>query len=386
MAALPSALAPPNRLLHTVPLLEQTGVAEALFDHAPIGMVVADLDGHFLEVNPALRRILEIPAAEPAAGLRWEDFVEPGQPARNLSWILAGIAPTQTPPVLQTDARFRTRAGQLIDVQWNLCLAPGAEGRPAFQIGQVADISRRKAAERKLKELARALDQSNQDLQQFAYAASHDLQEPLRMVRSYLELLSRRYAGQLDDDADEFIGYAVDGATRMQKLISGLLSYSRVGAESRTPAPCPAGASLSAALVNLQVAIAEAGASVKAPAELPEVTADPIQLTQLFQNLVSNAVKFRRPDEAPRVEIEAERRGAMWRFTVRDNGIGIEPGYAARIFQIFQRLDPGKYPGDGIGLALAKRIVDRHGGQIGVEPSPEGTGSQFWFTLAAAAE
>jgi len=138
--------------------------------------------------------------------------------------------------------------------------------------------------------------------------------------------------------------------------------------------------------VNLQVAIAEAGAAVKAPAELPEVTADPIQLTQLFQNLVPNAVKFRRPEQVPCIAIDAEQRGAMWRFTVRDNGIGIEPGYAARIFQIFQRLDPGKYPGDGIGLALAKRIVDRHGGQIGVEPSPDGTGSQFSFTLPAAAE
>ena len=384
--ALSPAQANPKQLQAPVPLIEQAGVAEALFDHAPIGMVVADLDGHFLEVNPALRRILEIPAREAAAGLRWEDFVEPGQPARNLSWILAGVEPTAEPPVLQTDARFRTRAGQLIDVQWNLCLAPGAEGRPAFQIGQVADISRRKAAERKLKELARALDQSNQDLQQFAYAASHDLQEPLRMVRSYLELLSRRYSGRLDEDADEFIGYAVDGAARMQKLISGLLSYSRVGAESRLPAPCAAGVSLSAALGNLQVAIAEGGARIQAPDSLPEVTADPIQLTQLFQNLVSNAVKFRRPEEPPQVQIEAEPHGAMWRFTVRDNGIGVEPGYAARIFQIFQRLDPGKYPGDGIGLALAKRIVDRHGGQIGVEPLPEGKGSQFWFTLPAAME
>lgn len=136
MAALSPSQALPNRLLQTAPLLEQAGVAEALFDHAPIDTVVANLDGHFLEVNPALWRILEIPAAEPAAGLRWENLVEPGQPARNLSWILAGIAPTDTPPVLQTDARFRTRAGQLIDVQWNLCLAPGAEGRPAFQLGR----------------------------------------------------------------------------------------------------------------------------------------------------------------------------------------------------------------------------------------------------------
>ena len=359
--------------------LDLTG--RALFEHAPIGLVLADLEGQFLEVNPALRKILELPATESDTLGRWEDFLEPGQPARNLSWILNGLeAGSEAPPALQTDAVFRTRTGRLVDVQWNLCLAPDALGRPSFQIGQVSDISRRKAAERKLKELARALEQSNQDLQQFAYAASHDLQEPLRMVRSYLELIERRYRGRLDADADEFIGYAVDGAARMQKLISGLLSYSRVGAEGKRLEPVAAGESLSAALVHLQMAIGEAGATVQVPDELPAVIADSMQLTQLFQNLIANAIKFR-SDEAPQVKIAAERRGEFWRFTVRDNGIGVDPHFGSRIFQIFQRLAPDKYPGAGIGLALAKRIVERHGGQIGVEQNNAGPGAEFWFTV-----
>ena len=379
MAALPFAF-PSNP---SVTPLDAAG--RALFEHAPIGMVLADLDGRFLEINPALRRILDWPVAggEAVASARWEDFLEPGQPARNLSWILAGLEGGAAAPALQTDAVFRTRSGRLVDVQWNLCLAPAmGAGQPGFQIGQVSDIGRRKAAERKLKELARALEQSNQDLQQFAYAASHDLQEPLRMVRSYLELLARRYRGRLDADADEFIGYAVDGAARMQKLIAGLLTYSRVGSDGKQLGPVRSGDSLAAALGNLQLAIAEAGAVVDCPAGLPEVLADSMQLTQLFQNLVANAVKFRGA-EAPSVHIGVERRGDFWRFAVRDNGIGVDPNFASRIFQIFQRLEPGKYPGSGIGLALAKRIVERHGGQIGVEAAAR-QGAEFWFTVRAA--
>ena len=377
MATQPFVL-PSNRSLKPL-----DGALRALFDYAPIGIVLADLDGQFINVNAALRKILEWPDSELAAEARWEDFLEPGQPARNLSWILSGMPAETRAPALQTDALFRTCSGRLIEVQWNLSRAPGEDGRPGFQIGQIADVSRRKQAERKLKELARALDQSNQDLQQFAYAASHDLQEPLRMVRSYLELLARRYQGQLDEDAQEFIGFAVDGAERMQKLISGLLSYSRVGSEAAERQPIPAGESLAAALGNLQVALSESGATVLSyPPELPCVLADPVQLIQLFQNLVANAVKFH-GDRAPRVEIRAERQGELWRFAVTDNGIGIDPAFSGRIFQIFQRLEPRKYPGAGIGLALAKRIVERHGGQIGVGPARDG-GSEFWFTLPAA--
>lgn len=378
MAAQPFAL-PSNRSLKPL-----DGALRALFDHAPIGIVLADLDGQFINVNGALRKILEWPESEAAADARWEDFLEPGQPARNLSWILAAMPPDARAPALQTDALFRTHSGRLIEVQWNLSLAPGEDGKPAFQIGQVADVSRRKDAERKLKDLARALDQSNQDLQQFAYAASHDLQEPLRMVRSYLELLARRYQGQLDADAQEFIGFAVDGAERMQRLISGLLSYSRVGSEPAERQPVAAGESLAAALGNLQVALSESGAIVHAqPAALPNVMADPVQLTQLFQNLIANAVKFH-AGKPPEVDIRADRQGQVWRFAVTDNGIGIDPAFSGRIFQIFQRLEPRKYPGAGIGLALAKRIVERHGGQIGVGPARDG-GSEFWFTLPATA-
>jgi PAS domain S-box-containing protein len=239
----------------------------------------------------------------------------------------------------------------------------------------------RRRAELALQERAQELARSNEELQQFAYVASHDLQEPLRMVASYTQLLGRRYKGKLDADADEFIRYAVDGVNRMQRLIQDLLAYSRVGTRGHEFKPLASGRALERALANLQALVQESGASVTA-GELPQVLGDETQLTQLFQNLVGNALKFR-GKEAPRVEVAAERQGAEWRFTVADNGLGIEPQYFERIFVIFQRLH-GKeeYPGTGIGLAICKKIVERHGGRIGLTSQP-GQGTTFWFTLPA---
>jgi len=234
-------------------------------------------------------------------------------------------------------------------------------------------------AQQSLEESIAELARSNADLQQFAYVASHDLQEPLRMVASYTQLLARRYKGKLDSDADKFIGYAVDGAIRMQRLINDLLTYSRVTAQDKVFEPVDCNGLLEEALSNLRVTVEENRAVVTHD-PLPTVMADGGQLGQLFQNLIGNAIKFR-GKEPPQVYVSAERRTGEWLFSVRDNGIGVDPQYAERIFVIFQRLhNREEYPGTGIGLALCKKIVERHGGRIWVA-SQTGQGTTFHFTL-----
>ncbi|MFV9689939.1 MAG: ATP-binding protein [Desulfobacteria bacterium] len=226
------------------------------------------------------------------------------------------------------------------------------------------------------------LERSNIDLAQFAYVASHDLQEPLRMISSYLQLLARRYKGKLDADADDFIGYAVDGATRMQTLINDLLTYSRAGARSKPFEATNCVLVLEQALVNLKEQIRKTGVVVTHD-PLPTVMANGSQLAHLFRNLIENAIKFH-GDEPPRVHISAKRKGDGWEVSVADNGIGIEPQYFDRIFKVFQRLHrKNEYPGTGIGLALCKKIVERHGGRIWIESKP-GEGTTFFFTIPAA--
>jgi PAS domain S-box-containing protein len=243
------------------------------------------------------------------------------------------------------------------------------------------DITERKGVEKALKKKTEELARSNEDLEQFAYVASHDLQEPLRTVTSYVQLLARRYDGKLDSDADEFIGFAADGAARMWKLINDLLTYSRVGTQGKELSPTDSEAVLAQSVNALKVAIEENGALVTHD-PLPIVMADRPQLGQLFQNLIGNAIKFRR-NEPPRVHISASRNGNGWTFSVRDNGIGIAAEYSERIFIIFQRLHSRQeYAGTGIGLAICKKIVERHGGRIWVE-SEVGKGANFYFILPA---
>jgi NO-binding membrane sensor protein with MHYT domain/nitrogen-specific signal transduction histidine kinase len=240
-------------------------------------------------------------------------------------------------------------------------------------------ISRLELAKQALQHKSEELGRSNAELEQFAYVASHDLQEPLRMVASYTQLLARRYRGKLDSDADEFIGFAVDGATRMQTLIRDLLSYSRVMTQGGSFRPVDAKLACDTARKNLQQSIEESGASVSI-AILPTVHADATQLIQLFQNLIGNALKYRH-ESAPEVHVDARPADEAWLFSVQDNGIGIEPQYFERIFQMFQRLHTREeYSGTGIGLAICRRIVERHGGRIWVESQP-GRGSTFLFAI-----
>lgn len=250
-------------------------------------------------------------------------------------------------------------------------------------LGGIADTIaqgiERKRAEIELAQRVAELARSNSELEQFAYVASHDLQEPLRMVASYNQLIARRYKGKLGDDADEFIGYTVEGVTRMQRLINDLLAYSRVGTRTKDPVEVDLERVLEVTKSNLERAIEESNAVITHD-PLPRLIADDGQLLQLFQNLIGNSIKFH-GDEAPRIHIGVTKQHAGWTFAIKDNGIGIDPQYFDRIFVIFQRLHAReKYPGTGIGLAICKKIVERHGGKIWVE-STGSQGSTVLFTL-----
>lgn len=253
-----------------------------------------------------------------------------------------------------------------------------------FVLATVVDITERKRAEQKLEQQAAELSRSNHELEQFAYVASHDLQEPLRMVSSYCGLLARRYKGKIDQDADEFIDFAVDGAKRMKTLIDDLLMYSRVARRGEVPIAIDAADSVRAAVANLQIAIKEAGAVIHCDS-LPTVLADSTHLTQVFQNLISNALKFR-SDRPLVIRVSAcstsSAKGiSHWQFSVQDNGIGFDQQYGERVFVIFQRLHTrDEYPGNGMGLAIVKKIIERYGGKIWVK-STLGVGSTFSFTL-----
>ncbi|KXK29993.1 MAG: two-component sensor kinase [Candidatus Brocadia sinica] len=239
-------------------------------------------------------------------------------------------------------------------------------------------INEHKRAEKELKHYSAELKRSNEELQHFAYVASHDLQEPLRMISSYLQLIKRRYKGNLDADADEFIHYAVDGANRLQKMINGLLEYSRVDTHGKSFELADCEVVLQQALTNLKVVIEERIATITHD-PLPTVMADSSQLLLVFQNLITNAIKFR-GNEPPRIHISAQLRENEWIFSVHDNGIGIEPEYYERLFVIFRRLHSREYPGVGLGLSICKKVVKRHGGRIWLESEPR-KGSTFYFTI-----
>ncbi|MGE3768322.1 MAG: ATP-binding protein [Kofleriaceae bacterium] len=251
---------------------------------------------------------------------------------------------------------------------------------------QLLEIQERTVAEQteRIERQAAELRRSNHALEQFAYVISHDLQEPLRMVAAYTEMLREAYQGKLDDEADKYIGFASGGARRMQELINALLDYSRVTTRGKDFEDVSLDAALDDALLNLSVAVEEAHAEI-VRVKLPSVRGDRSQLVRLLQNLVGNAVKFRVDDRAPRVTIGAAIDGSTLDLTVADNGIGIDPRHHARIFEVFKRIHPKKYPGTGIGLSICQRIAERHGGSIRVE-STAGAGATFHVTLPIITE
>ena len=258
----------------------------------------------------------------------------------------------------------------------------GVSIRRALAEQQLRDET--KQAQKELARKAEELARSNKDLEQFAYIASHDLQEPLRMVAAYTQLLAERYRGKLDADADKFIGYAVEGAVRMQTLIQDLLSFSRVGHNGSSGKATDCNRVVEAAMLNLKAAIEESGAVVSHD-WLPIVSAEQAQLIQVFQNLIGNAIKFR-GKEPMAIRISALRQEEQWAFSVSDNGIGIAPEYHEVIFAIFQRLHArGEYSGNGVGLAICKKVIEHYGGRIWVESEP-GKGSTFYFSLPVRVE
>ena len=268
-------------------------------------------------------------------------------------------------------------------VKWVMeTVAPVSHQGRRATLGNIIDITERKQAEEQLKQKMEQIGHSNAEQEQFAYVVSHDLQEPLRMVTSYTQLLARRYHDKLDADANDFIAYAVDGAERMRVLLNDLLDYSRVGTRGKPFKPTDYEEVLHQAITNLKVTIEESGAVVTHD-YLPTLMANEGQLVQLFQNLIGNAVKFCN-QEPPRIHVSAETRSNTWLFSVRDNGIGIDPQHVQRIFEIFKRLHTREeYPGTGMGLAICKKIVEWHAGHIWVQSQP-GQGSTFYFTIPVA--
>lgn len=290
--------------------------------------------------------------------------------------VLAGVLCIA--PLFRTIKAAETALRQSRDELEGLVAQRTEELREA-NIHLAVELDERRQAEYRLAQYASDLARSNAELEQFAYVASHDLQEPLRMVASFTQLLAKRYRDKLDQDAKEFISFAVDGATRMQTLINDLLAYSRVGTRGKPFKPTDGEAVFKMALDNLARSIAQSGAIITHD-PLPTICGDEVQLIQLFQNLIANALKFH-GQEPPQVHISARRQDAEWVFAVRDNGIGMAPEQQERIFSIFQRLHHhSEYPGTGIGLAICKKIVERHGGKIWVE-SEVGRGSTFYFTV-----
>jgi PAS domain S-box-containing protein len=337
------------------------------------GFLIADLSGMITFVNPAFLSMWSFTDTEKVLRLNFLDLWQDGEEAgavwatlqRHESWRGEMIA--------------RRVSGSSFIAELSINYVLDEDNEPVCMAGSITDITERKRAEDLIAQQTRELARSNAELEQFAYVASHDLQEPLRMVASYTQLLARRMHGKLDKESEEYIGYAVDGATRMQHLINDLLSYSRVSTKGKPFRQFDLNDVLEMALNNLQVTIAENGAEVTHD-PLPVMNVDPSQMAQLLQNLIGNAIKFH-SEAAPRVHVSAVRQESSWRFSVQDNGIGIEPQFSERIFIIFQRLhDSNEYPGTGIGLAICKKIVERHGGKIWVE-SDRGKGATFIFTI-----
>jgi PAS domain S-box-containing protein len=373
-------------------LVDREARFRATFEQAAVGIAHVTTQGRFLRVNRRFCQILDR-GQEDLYGAALRDITDPDfreVDAENIREVLAGGCEAYSVEKLLIKGD-----GANSWVNMTVSLARNGVGDADYLIAVIEDITSRKGMEAELQALnvdldkrvrdrTAALARSNRELEEFAYVASHDLQEPLRMVASYVQLLERRYGDLLDGAAHEFMQFAVDGTVRMKRLINDLLTYSRVETEGRECTPLELGTVLDEVEANLRSSIDESGATIERE-ELPTVLADEVQMIQLLQNIVGNAIKYC-GDVAPRITIGATEDDGFWEIYIRDNGIGIEPRHAARVFQIFQRLHNGnQYEGTGIGLAICKKIVERYGGTISVT-SNVGQGSTFRFSLPKASK
>ncbi len=344
----------------------------------PIGVIIAEQES--AGDPPPFRYLFANEAAGEAGGITEQGDIGHFVGER-LPYLLSTDLPGEMAATLEAgEVReldvLSVRAPSGVESLYRVALLPLSSRIVAIFLENVTAEVR---AERERETLMEELKRSNTDLEQFAYVASHDLQEPLRMVSGYTNLLARRYKGQLDADADEFIAYATDGCARLKNLIDDLLAYSRVQRAEISYEKAPAEHALGDAMSGLETTLRETGAEVER-GPLPEVAIARSQLATVFQNLLGNAIKFR-SEAPPRIEVSARGLNSDWLFSVADNGIGIDPRYATRIFDLFQRLHAtGRYEGTGIGLALCKRIVERYGGRIWVEPNAP-QGAVFYFTI-----
>ncbi|MGA7971154.1 MAG: ATP-binding protein, partial [Terriglobales bacterium] len=358
---------------------QMEGRYRGLLEAAPDAMVVVNTAGEIVLLNVRAEKQFGYNRDE-LVGQKMTNIVPDGFAERLIADALRSTADALAQQIgTGIELTGRHKNGSEFPIEIMLSPLESAEG--ILVTAAIRDISVRKQAELNLLHKIEELNRSNEELGQFAYIASHDLQEPLRMVASYTQLLSRRYKGKLDAEADEFIAFAVDGAGRMQRLIQDLLAFSRVGTKGQEMLDTSSEDALQQAIINLRGAIEESGALVTHD-PLPGVLADEMQLTQLFQNLIGNGIKYQNPG-IPKVHISATRNGGKkWTFAVKDNGLGIDSQYFERIFGMFQRLHKREeFAGTGIGLAICKKIVERHGGTISVESQP-GQGSTFSFALA----
>ncbi|MFN8384002.1 MAG: PAS domain S-box protein [Anaerolineales bacterium] len=345
-----------------------------LLELAPVGIAVHS-NGKIVFANPAGARLLGCDSERQIIGKAIKDIIHPDELQKSSERIKRMMDGEQG--LYPTEDTYVKLDGTPISVEV-MATSLLYNGKPAIQV-IVTDITERRQAREQLLKTLSELERSNTELEQFAYVASHDLQEPLRAVAGMVQLLQKRYRGKLDERADEYINLAMDGATRMQTLITDLLEYSRVERRGNPILSTDANKALKSALRNLEGSIHKSGATVTNES-LPTVEADAIQMTQLFQNLIGNAIKFQ-SERPPQIHVGVEDLGDFWRFSVKDNGIGIEPQYFDRIFLVFQRLHTRReYPGTGIGLSICKKIVERHGGRIWIE-SELGQGTTFYFTI-----
>jgi PAS domain S-box-containing protein len=347
--------------------------AEEFFNLTLDLLCTVNASGRLLDVNPAWERVLDYQMDE-LRGQMLTNMVHPD----DLEEMTYAIQQVMNKKTGRFECRCRHKNGEYRWLTWVVVLAPHDQ----LIYGAARDFTERRAAEEKLRQQTEALERSNRDLEQFVYIASHDLQEPLRIVTSNVQLLARRYQGKLGRDAEEFIGFAVEAANRLRSLIGDLLVYSKMGAHGKEFAPVALETTLDRVMDSLKPLLEETGASVTHD-PLPVVWGNEVQMAQLFQSLIENAVKFHGV-EAPRVHVWVRHLDERLLFFVQDNGIGIEPQYTERVFVLFQRLHSHEqYPGRGVGLAISRKIVERHGGRIWVDSEP-GRGATFYFTLEPA--